>query len=260
MELPEITELIDAFEDVLTTTLQLVRELTPQDAALATDCPGWTVQDQVSHMVGLEQVLAGSPPPTIVVPDLPHVHGDIGRMMEAISQVRRDLPLAAVADELAGLLPRRMEQLRGAAAQGDPDVMGPMGPRKLSASMPIRVFDLWAHEQDIRRALGRPARIDCVAARVALHRTLLAWEGVLTGAVGDLDGRLDVSVTGPYPTTRTYTFGSGDGSAAHLRGDAGALTWLGCGRGRPEALGEAIAFDGDADVLAAVGPALGFTP
>ena len=252
--------LIDAFEDVLTTTLHLVRGLTPQDAALATDCPGWTVHDQLSHMVGLEQVLAGSPPPTIVVPDLPHVHGDFGRMMEAISQVRRDLPLAAIADELAGLLPRRMQQLRDAAAQGDPDVMGPMGPRKLSASMPIRVFDLWAHEQDIRRALGRPARIDCAAARVALHRTLLAWEGVLTGAVGDLSGRLEVAVTGPHATARTYTFGSGDGGTAHLRGDAGALTWLGCGRGRPEALGDAIAFDGDADMIAAVGPALGFTP
>jgi uncharacterized protein (TIGR03083 family) len=260
MELPEITDNIDAFEDVLVSTLQLVRQLTSQDATRTTDCPGWTVQDQLSHMVGLEQVLAGSPPPAVAVPDLPHVHGDLGRLMESISLVRRDLPLAAVADELAGLLPRRMEQLRAAAAQGDPDVMGPMGPRKLSAAMQVRVFDLWAHEQDIRRAMGMPARIDCAAAGVALHRSLTAWETVLPGAVDELNGRLVVTASGPHAATRTYTFGAGDGGSAQLRGDVGSLTWLACGRGKPESLGDAISFDGDAAVIAAVGPALGFTP
>ena len=256
---PTIAELVDAFEDVLSSTVLLARGISDTDAKLATDCPGWTIHDQVSHMVGLEQVLSGSPRPAISAPDLPHVHGDVGAFMESIVHVRRELPFGAVVDELAGLLPRRVAQLREAAGAGDPEVMGPMGPRTLSASMPIRVFDLWAHEQDIRRALGSAPRLDCAAAHVAVARTLAAWAAVLPAAAGDLNGRLDVTVTGPSATTRSYSFGAG-GSSARLVGDIGAITWLGCGRGTVAQLGESVTFDGDADVLAAVGPALGFTP
>lgn len=86
--------LIEAYEDVLTATLQLAREISDEAATLPTDCPGWSVHDQLSHMVGLEQVLAGSPRPTIDTPDLPHVRGDIGALMEQMVHVRRELPFA----------------------------------------------------------------------------------------------------------------------------------------------------------------------
>jgi uncharacterized protein (TIGR03083 family) len=251
--------LVDAYEDVLTNTIELARGISDDQAGAPTDCPGWTIHDQLSHMVGLEQILGGSPRPSIAAPDLPHVHGDVGAFMETIVHVRRELPFSAVVDELTGLLPRRLAQLRAAAAEGDPEVMGPMGPRKLSAVMTNRVFDLWAHEQDIRRALGLAPRLDCAAAHVAVDRTLIAWESMLPAAAGDVNGRLDVSVTRPHAATRSYVFGEGGGTA-RLVGDVGAITWLGCGRGNPAQLGETVTFDGDAGVLAAVGPALGFTP
>ena len=58
---PSIDELIDAVEEVLTSTLELARTLTPEQGELPTGCPGWTVQNNLAHMVGLETVLSGRP-------------------------------------------------------------------------------------------------------------------------------------------------------------------------------------------------------
>jgi uncharacterized protein (TIGR03083 family) len=252
---PTLSEHVDALEDVLRSTLDLARTLAETDGELPTDCPGWTVKDQLAHMVGLEQVLAGAPAPSVELPPLAHVTSDMAIHMEKIVHVRRGLPLAAIADELAGLLPRRLGQLRALVDQGDPEVIGPFGLRPLSASLPIRVFDLWAHEQDIRRALGRPPRVDCVAAQISLARTLTAWSSILSKSAGGVDGDLVVRVTAPDASETPIRLGAG-GSTATLTGDLGQLTWLGCGRGTvtPDML------SGDDWVIAAVASHLGFTP
>ena len=249
------TDLIDAIEDVLQVTLDLARALDDADGERPTDCPGWTVKDQLSHMVGLEQVQNGAPAPTIELPPFDHVVNDFDIYMEKIVHIRRDLPLAAIADELAGLLPRRVARLRDLAAEGDPDVLGPFGMRPLSATLPIRVFDLWAHEQDIRRALGLPARTSGSAAEVALGRALMAWTATLPKKVTGVNGQLMIEVTGPTRSVTTLTFGSG-GPSAQLKGDLGMLTWLGCGRGTADG----TVLDGDPAVVAAVASHLGFTP
>lgn len=250
-----ISELAAAVEDVLRTTLDLAREIGEDEADRPTDCPGWTVRDQLSHMVGLEQVLNGAPFPTVELPGFDHVLTDFDVYMEKIVHIRRQLPLSSIADELAGLLPRRVAQLRALAAEGDPMVLGPFGERALSASMPIRVFDLWAHEQDIRRAIGLPVRQTGVAAEVALERTLLGWSGLLPKQVEGVDGVLSIRVTGRPSSDASITLGNG-GPTATLIGDVGRLTWLGCGRGAADPAW----LEGDPTVIAAVMPHLGFTP
>ena len=255
MDTPNISALVDAFEDVLTSTLSLVRTIPEHDADLPTDCPGWTVRDQLSHMVGLEQILSGAPTPAVELPPLAHVVSEFDIFMEQAVHVRRGLPLSAIADELDGLLPRRLAQLREQAEQGDPLVSGPFGERPLSASMPIRVLDLWAHEQDIRRAIGLPPRITGPAADASIARTLAAWATVIPAKTPGTDGTLVIRVTGPEPSGTTITLGAG-GPVATLTGDVGQLTWLGFGRGAPDA----AMLDGDPAVIAAVAPHLGFTP
>lgn len=245
---------IDAIEDVLTHALALVRELDEVDADRPTDCPAWTVRDVFAHMVGLEQVLGGAPQPDIELPPLAHVVTDFDAFMERQVHVRRRLPLVAIADELAGLLPRRVAQLRAVVAEGDPVVAGPFGERPLSVSLPIRVFDLWAHEQDLRRAVGRDVRQDCPAAATSLERALLGWSAALPKLEG-VDGVLAIQVTRPEPSESTVTVGAG-GPAATLVGDLATLTWLFCGRGSPNA--EQLV--GDPALVAAVAPRLGLTP
>ena len=79
----------------------------------------------------------------------------------------------------------------------------------MSVALPVRVFDLWAHEQDIRRALGLPIRTECVAAEVALERSLLGWSMALPKRL-EVDAELVVDVTGPRPFEQRISLGGGD--------------------------------------------------
>ena len=65
----------------MVTTLALARELPEDSADLPTDCPGWTVRDQLAHMVGLEQTFAGSTPLPCELPPLDHVKDDFTRFI-----------------------------------------------------------------------------------------------------------------------------------------------------------------------------------
>ena len=248
-------ELIDVVDDVLTTTLSLVRDLTEDDAGLPTECPGWTVRDQLAHMVGLEQVLDGAPAPAIELPPFAHVVSDIDMYMEKSVHVRRQLPLASIADELAGFRPRRLEALRRLAAAGDPSVAGPFGDRPLSVSLPIRVFDLWAHEQDIRRAVGVPVRTDGPAGQIALERSLRGWSAALPEQLDGVDADIVVRVTGPAASETRIVVGHG-GPTAVITGDLGEITRLFCGRTAPS--DETLT--GDVGVVSALGERLGMTP
>ena len=130
------SELVDAVDDVLLQTLSLARDLTESDADLPTDCPGWTVRDVLAHMVGLEQVLQGAPQPAVELPELDHVVNEFDEYMEQHVHIRRQLPLSAIADELAGLRSRRIPTLRSQAKEGDPVVASPFRDQPMSKAMP----------------------------------------------------------------------------------------------------------------------------
>ena len=189
-------QLIDAIDDVLGTLVSLGRDISEADADRPTGCPGWTIRDQFAHVAGLEQVLSGAPQPRVELPPLAHVTNEFDEYMERQVHIRRLLPLSAIVDEIAGLRRRRVSQLRAAAELGDPSVPGPFGERPLSQSLPIRVFDLWAHEQDIRRAIGLPVRQRCDAAAVALDRSLLGWTAGLAGKLDGTSAEVTIRVTG----------------------------------------------------------------
>ena len=231
-------DLVAAVDDVLLQTLSLVRDLGEDDADLPTDCPAWTVRDVLAHMVGLEQVLQGAPQPAAELPPYDHVRNEFDEYMEQHVYIRRLLPLAAIADELAGLRSRRTPTLRSLADRGDPDMPGPFGSANpMSKSLPIRVFDLWAHEQDIRRAVGLPVRTDCVAAEVSMERALIGWRHAVPKLVGR-PATVVVQVTEPHPSETVIVVAGADddgdaGASALLAGDIGLLTWVFCGRGAP---------------------------
>jgi len=136
---------------------ELCSTLTTEDWALPTDCPGWTVQDQLAHLVGTESMLAGDPAPPDAGDDPAHVHNDIGRANEAWIASMRDLPPSEVLARFRAVTARRLDQLRA----GGPDLFDALGPSPVGRVpyrefMNVRVMDHWVHEQDIRRAVGRP--------------------------------------------------------------------------------------------------------
>jgi uncharacterized protein (TIGR03083 family) len=141
------------------------------DAAweLPTDCPGWTVKDQVSHLVGIESLLSGEPAPDPV--DAPHVRNPLGAANEGWIAARRSWPPERVLDEFRQVTARRLAALR---AMSDDEwaapTPSPAGEVPYGEFMQIRVMDSWIHEQDVRRAVGRPGHLDGPAAAAALDR------------------------------------------------------------------------------------------
>ena len=70
---------------------------------LPTDCPGWTVQDNLAHIIGIESVIIGLPEPKVDLPaDLPHVKNELGRSNEVWIESFRRLDRRGGADTSSG--------------------------------------------------------------------------------------------------------------------------------------------------------------
>ncbi|MFC4053458.1 maleylpyruvate isomerase family mycothiol-dependent enzyme [Actinomadura syzygii] len=156
--------IIAAYEQTVRSSLELASTLDGRDWDLPTECPGWTVKDQFSHLAGVELALLGDPSPDVEVPEFEHVRNDFGKFMELAVHARRPVPGPDVAAHLAGALERRLAELPGI----DPErvVMCPDGREgPYTRFMKFRAMDCWTHEQDVRRAVGRPGNLDAPAAR-----------------------------------------------------------------------------------------------
>ena len=66
-------------------------DLGPQEWGRPTACPGWSVQDQFSHLIGIERMLLGEAAPTWNEPLGDHVKNDLAASHEPWVAVRRSL-------------------------------------------------------------------------------------------------------------------------------------------------------------------------
>ena len=136
---------------------------------LPTGCPGWTVKDHVSHLVDYEARALGRPAPEHEPGPLPHVKNEMGRANEVGVDVRRPRPGAQVLGEFREVTGERLTRLRALTAQDlTTPVTTPAGPGTMADLLTLRVMDSWTHEQDIRRATGRPGHSDGPAADEAV--------------------------------------------------------------------------------------------
>jgi uncharacterized protein (TIGR03083 family) len=147
---------IDAFAQTAHSMIALGEELQPSDWTRATECPGWSVLDQYSHILGIERWLLGE-----TADDEPRTVANTALDVEAF----RSWPPEKILGELRGVIDRRVASLRSGAIDLEQVVTTPFG-----AEMPYgrflrhRAFDVWMHEQDVRRATGRPGNLDGPAA------------------------------------------------------------------------------------------------
>lgn len=156
--------LVDAFAQSALAVLDLGRSCRQADFDLPTDCPGWTVKDQVSHIVGGELAMTDAAPPDVEVPDYDYLRSETARRHERAIEARRTVPGPEVVHELAAVLEHRLATLRRPELTTDDVVPSPFGPMRLGDILPMRVVDVWTHEQDIRHALDRPGDLDSAAA------------------------------------------------------------------------------------------------
>lgn len=193
--------LIDLLADVWSAIDRLGTGLTAEQWATPTDCPGWTVQDQVVHVVGTERMLLGDPAPAVAadVQSYEHVKNDIGAFNEQWIESRRAWSGAEVLAEFRDVTGRRLEQLRALTPE-EWDTVGftPEGPGPYRSFMAIRVFDCWMHEQDIREALGQPGGREGRVAELAMEKLRGAMPYVVGKRAGAPQGSTVVfDVSGP---------------------------------------------------------------
>ncbi|MGQ4810081.1 hypothetical protein NKDENANG_03527 [Candidatus Entotheonellaceae bacterium PAL068K] len=238
-------EVVDKMEGVWRSIEELSATLTEDDWKTPTDCPGWSVQDQLSHLVGAENRLLGRPGPKHTPSDLNHVKNEIGERNEVLVDWRRSWSGAEVLAEFREITGERLRCLRGLSADDfAAETQTPIGPGTVRLLIEIRIFDAWIHEQDMRRALKRPGHLDGSVAAHAVGRCALAMPMVVghkaragdgttvvfevTGAAGR---RLAIGVQGKRanvldtaPATPTV----------RLSMDVETFTRLSCGRWDPD--------------------------
>ncbi len=132
-------------------------ELSGTEWALPTECPGWDVKDQLSHLIGIERAIMGEAAPRLGRPPRRPREERLRGANEPWVAVRAAVPGAAVRAEFVEVTETRLAQL-GRAADEEWAAVGwsPVGEVPYAVFMEVRVFDSWVHEQDARRALDRP--------------------------------------------------------------------------------------------------------
>ncbi|MGL5819032.1 MAG: maleylpyruvate isomerase family mycothiol-dependent enzyme [Phycicoccus sp.] len=189
---------IDAWAQTVRSVLDLGRTMRAGDADRPTDCPGWTVFDQIAHVTSAEAGLAGEPVADLDVSGRAHVRTPFGERVEKRLESRRGRSLDEVLDELEERLAERLAAYGSPDATAETEVPGPFGSTTLLDLLGVRIFDIWTHEQDIREALGRPGGLDTPAATVSVARFLDRLPRVVARDAGVGPGHAVVlDLTGP---------------------------------------------------------------
>jgi uncharacterized protein (TIGR03083 family) len=213
---------VAAFEQTLRSTIALAETFTPDDWRRPTDCPGWSVQDVVSHLVGTELLLLGEDPAGghVMAEEPSHVRNDLGRMLEPGVDARRGRPGADVLAELRDVLDRRLAALGGI----DPErlTVAPNGRTvPYREFMTFRAFDCYVHEHDIRRAVGRPGNLDSPAASCTRRIVEPGLPMIVGKRSGAGTGQTVVfEISEPVPFTSRISVGE-DGRARTVDADTG---------------------------------------
>lgn len=170
--------LLDALAGTWAATSAVLHDISVDEFDADTGCPGWTVKDQLSHLVWSAGIWCGVAPAPIDLPELAHVRGPMAEYMELAVEARRGVAGHAVLAEFDDLRTRAIDDLRGRLPDGlDAPFAGPMGhqmPRR--AFLGIAVFDQWVHGEDIRAALGLEADRLSPAAQHSVTQLVGAWK------------------------------------------------------------------------------------
>lgn len=217
-------ETVDAWAQTVRSVVDLGRTMRPEHADLATDCPGWTVFDQVAHVAGVEATIAGDPVPEIDVSGHAHVRSDFGARMERLVESRRGRSLEDLLEELEWRLDERLGVYRAEDLTGEEVVEGLFGPTSLVDLLALRTFDVWMHEQDLREALERPGGLDTPAAAQSVARLFAVFPRIVARTAGIEPGNAVVlDLTGPTVGRTGARVEEQDGAAVGIplfRGDA----------------------------------------
>jgi uncharacterized protein (TIGR03083 family) len=246
---------------------ELCAGLTDDEWRRPTGCPGWTVQDQLAHLIDYEATALGRPRPDHTVADLSHTQNELGAANEVGVDARRGHRPAEVLAEFRDVTAARLEQLaRLAEDELDAEAQTPIGKATLRDALTLRVMDSWSHEQDIRRAVGRPGHEEgpVVATTVAYFCQFLPF--IVGKRAAAPEGSTAVFVIGDQPPFAIEVVDgrarvaevSPDEATVVLRMDAPQFAAL--VGGRSDASTEAVEVTGDVELGRRILEQMAFLP
>ncbi|CAL9298829.1 MULTISPECIES: maleylpyruvate isomerase family mycothiol-dependent enzyme [unclassified Streptomyces] len=270
---PSLQTYADAWTHSIEAISELVQPLVEGEWNRATPCPGWSVRDIVSHVIGMECEMLGDPRPIHSLPrDLYHVRSDFARYMEMQVDVRRHHTAPEMTAELEYVMIRRARMLRNENRSPDTLVRAPLGAEQsLEVAYRMRAFDVWVHEQDLRTALDQPGNLDSPGAYVTRDVLLAVLPKIVAKDAGAPPNTAVVfDVSGPVEFLRTVRVdadgrGTVDGApslgpAATLAMDWETYVRLACGRVRPAAVADRVKVEGDEELAGAILAHFAVTP
>ena len=168
-----------------------------------TDLAGWDVHAVAAHVAHLESLLAGARHEEVDIGEPAHVRGPMGQFTEQGVVARRDHSADTLINEI-----RSSATARHTALLADPPTDGSAPAPGVFAMLGWstetllrnRPLDVWMHEQDVRRAFGRPGNLDTPAAVHAADYLAESLGYVLAKRVGAPAGTtLVLEITGHRP-------------------------------------------------------------
>ena len=262
---PTLQPYADAWTHSIDAISELVNPLAEGEWNRRTPCPGWSVRDVVSHVIGLDNEMLGDPRPIHTLPrDLYHVTNEHQRYMEMQVDVRRHHTAPEMTSELEYTIIRRNRQLRNETREPDRKVRGHVSTEvTLEESMRNHAFNVWVHEQDLRAALGRPGNLDSPGAHIARDVLLAELPKIVADDSGaPRSSAVVFDVHGPIEFLRTIRVdiqGRGTLETAPALGPAATLIldWetyvrLACGRVTVDSVSDKVKADGDPELSASI--------
>ena len=256
MPIPHDT--IAALGQCFASITELCDGLTESEWKTATDCPGWSVQDNLSHLIGIERMLEGLSPTMHKAAPADHVKNPIGEANENEIDSRRHLSGAEVLSEWKEISARRMATLRSADdAYFDEPAMTPTGPGTVGDFLSIRVLDSWVHEQDMRRAVDKPGNLGGPAAEHTVDRLMRTVPIIVGKRAGTPEGgSVVIDLTGDVTRHAVCTVTGGRAAVvadqpgsplAHITMDVETFVMLATGRATADSLVARVNYAGDSE-------------
>jgi uncharacterized protein (TIGR03083 family) len=261
---------VDVWWEAIDDFTRLLESLAPEEWARPTDLAGWDVHACAAHTAHLEAVLSGAPEETGHVDAGPHVVSLAQAYTEQGVLARRD----ATPDVLIGEIRESATKRRTFLLIDPPDdatQMPPCTPGGIpwnwQTLLRNRPLDVWMHEQDVRRAVGRPGGLDTAPAQ---HTTDYLLEGmgmVLVKRAGAPAGAtLVVAVDGSAPVAFGVSETGRGLPLADVPGDPTVLlrmdreTFVTLAGGRRQAGDDSVTISGDHELGSRVLAGMAITP
>lgn len=265
-----LAEYVETWWQAVTDLTALLEQVPDEEWSTPTDLAGWDVRAVASHTAHLESVLAGRPEETAEVGEPPHVTGLMGLYTEIGVVTRRDRTPSEIVAEIREVTSLRHEQLLA-----DPPTDAGARPAVIFGGVPWtwevllrnRPLDVWMHEQDVRRAVGRPGGLDTRPAQHTADYLTESFGFVVAKKAGAAPGTTAVLDVAGSPTIAFTVNDAGRGErlpvvpsdpTVALRTDRESFVVLAGGRRQPPE--GAVTIEGDAELGARIVSVMATTP